>query len=125
MRSGTYTIKSMNWRFIMFSAGVITIPAFVFAQQVMNLQEMASLLQSLQEMVSSLTQQVSSRLPSVIAASPFETDVTKDGINNADDWRYLESRWFSNDSVADINGDGVVNSIDFGLLNRNWNKTAP
>lgn len=109
---------------LIFSLAIVIVPIFVFAQQAANLQEMASLLQSLQEMVSGLMRQVSQRLPGVVAASPYETDVNKDGIVNGGDWEFLRDRWFSGDTVADINKDGVVNSIDFGLLNRNWNKTT-
>ena len=32
----------------------------------------------------------------------------------------MNSAWFTSDMTADINKDGLVNSIDFGILNRNW-----
>ena len=32
----------------------------------------------------------------------------------------MNSQWFTSNPQSDINADGIVNSIDFGLMNRNW-----
>ncbi|MBI3305423.1 hypothetical protein HYZ80_03835 [Candidatus Parcubacteria bacterium] len=34
----------------------------------------------------------------------------------------MSPNWFTNSQTSDINRDGVVNSIDFSLLNRNWGR---
>jgi hypothetical protein len=110
---------------IFFVVGLIIVLGAVpvFAQNISDTSELASLLQSLQNMVRDLTAQVQSYMPAAVV-SPAITDINKDGLNDDADWNYMRSRWFSNDVSADINGDGIVNSIDFGLLNRNWNKNS-
>jgi hypothetical protein len=37
---------------------------------------------------------------------------------NALDWSVMNAQWFTNNATADINEDGIVNSLDFGLMNR-------
>ena len=32
----------------------------------------------------------------------------------------MNTVWFTADATADLNTDGIVNSLDFGLMNRNW-----
>jgi hypothetical protein len=49
-------------------------------------------------------------------------DLNNDGIVNSFDWAYMNSKWYTNDSVADINKDGIVNTIDFSMMNQNWLK---
>ena len=102
---------------------MVVVPVFVFAQQSADIDQMASLLTSLQELMQSLAKKVQDAIPLVLA-SPQKTDLTNDGVVGEQDWQYMKSKWFSNDAVADINGDGVVNAVDFGLLNKNWNKTT-
>ncbi|PJE64649.1 MAG: hypothetical protein COU90_02295 [Candidatus Ryanbacteria bacterium CG10_big_fil_rev_8_21_14_0_10_43_42] len=112
-------------RFMVYIFAVmLAAPLFMLAEQPKNYAEMASLLGSLQEIVSNLTTQIQNTLPHtpIAVAAPNETDVTGDGENNKEDWEFLRDRWFSGDPIADINGDGIVNSVDFGLLNKNWNK---
>ena len=105
--------------------GVLMVIAsiFVFAQQAVDISQMASLLQSLQEMVQNLAKKVQEYVP-IVFASVQETDLTQDGKVGENDWLYMKARWFSNDASADINGDGIVNSIDFGLVNKNWGKNV-
>jgi len=58
-------------------------------------------------------------------ASPtgLQGDLNHDGIVNSLDWSLMNSHWFTNDATADLNHDGLVNSLDFSLLNTNWLKT--
>ena len=112
----------MRTIFIAVGTAIIVIaPVFVFAQQVVDVAQMASLLESLQNMAQNLAKKIQETIP-IVLASLQATDLTRDGFTGEDDWKYMEKRWFSDDASADINGDGVVNAIDFGLLNRNWNK---
>lgn len=48
-----------------------------------------------------------------------------DGIVNSIDFSILNANWFKPDAYTDINGDGLVNSIDFSILNSNWFKSGP
>jgi hypothetical protein len=43
-------------------------------------------------------------------------DLNGDGLVNSIDFSILKSRLFTNDPDADLNGDGVVNSIDFSIM---------
>ncbi len=52
-------------------------------------------------------------------------DLNGDKIVNSLDWSIMNSKWFTNNATADLNHDGIVNSIDFSLLNANWFKTIP
>jgi hypothetical protein len=36
----------------------------------------------------------------------------------------MNSQWFTANPQSDINGDGLVNSIDFGLMNAQWGQSA-
>jgi hypothetical protein len=47
-----------------------------------------------------------------------------DNVINALDWSIMNSNWFTNNPVTDINGDGLTNSLDFSYLNANWNKAG-
>jgi hypothetical protein len=51
---------------------------------------------------------------------PLVGDLNQDGTVNALDWGIMNSQWFTSNPQSDINGDGLVNSIDFGLMNKNW-----
>jgi hypothetical protein len=51
-------------------------------------------------------------------------DINKDGIVNSLDWSVMNSKWLTNDANSDLNKDGIVNSIDYSMLNSNWFKTA-
>ena len=42
---------------------------------------------------------------------------------NGTDWTIMAGVWFTADATADINKDGIVNSIDFSLMNANWGKS--
>lgn len=49
-------------------------------------------------------------------------DINSDGTVNSLDWGIMNSQWFTSGPEADLNGDGLVNSLDFGLMNANWGK---
>ncbi len=49
-------------------------------------------------------------------------DLNNDGIVNSLDWSIMNNKWFSNDTTADLNNDGIVNSLDFSIMNGNWSK---
>ena len=51
-------------------------------------------------------------------------DLNKDGIVNSLDWSIMNSKWFTNDSNADLNSDGLVNSLDFSIMNGDWFKSV-
>ena len=55
----------------------------------------------------------------------LQGDLNNDGIVNSIDWSIMNARWFTNDAIADINKDGIVNSIDFSILNKNWLRSTP
>ena len=35
----------------------------------------------------------------------------------------MNSAWLTNNATSDLNKDGIVNSLDFSLMNSNWLKT--
>jgi hypothetical protein len=39
---------------------------------------------------------------------------------NSLDYSAMNGKWFQSDAVADLNKDGIVNALDFSLLNKNW-----
>jgi hypothetical protein len=53
-------------------------------------------------------------------SQPLVGDLNSDGTVNALDWGIMNSQWFTSNPQSDINADGLVNSIDFGLMNVNW-----
>ena len=61
------------------------------------------------------------KLPSSLYCSKAHSNSNR--TVNALDWSMMAGVWFSADAIADLNKDGIVNSIDFSLLNRNWGKT--
>ncbi len=57
------------------------------------------------------------------SSSPtLKGDLNHDGIVNSLDWSIMNNKWFSNDTTADLNNDGIVNSLDFSIMNGNWSK---
>lgn len=47
-------------------------------------------------------------------------DLNGDNIINLVDYNILNGNWFTTSATADISGDGVVNVFDFNILNSNW-----
>jgi len=47
-------------------------------------------------------------------------DINGDNIINSIDFSTLNSNWFTTNAGSDLNVDGIVNSLDFSLLNKNW-----
>jgi len=66
---------------------------------------------------------VTLKLGSAVATptpGPLVGDLNHDGIVNSLDWSLMNSKWFTSDATADLNHDGIVNSLDFSLLNSHW-----
>jgi hypothetical protein len=40
------------------------------------------------------------------------------------DFSAMNLKWYLSDPVADLNKDGIVNALDFSLLNKNWQKSG-
>jgi hypothetical protein len=55
--------------------------------------------------------------------TPLIGDINGDRIVNSLDYSLLKLRWLTSDQSADLNDDGIVNSIDYSLLKQNWLKT--
>lgn len=51
-------------------------------------------------------------------------DLNKDGVINSLDWSMMNTEWSKTSSLADINKDGRVNSLDWGYIRKNWLQTA-
>ena len=47
-------------------------------------------------------------------------DLNGDNIINLVDYNLLNANWFTTSPVADVSGNGVVNVPDFNILNSNW-----
>jgi len=47
-------------------------------------------------------------------------DLNGDNIINLVDYNILNGNWFTTSAAADISGDGVVNVFDYNVLNSNW-----
>lgn len=62
--------------------------------------------------------------PTPPPSGSLQGDLNKDGIVNSLDWSMMNSKWFTSDSTADLNDDGIVNSLDFSIMNGNWLKTG-
>jgi hypothetical protein len=58
------------------------------------------------------------------ATATLVGDLNGDKIVNSIDWSIMNSKWFTSDATADLNKDGLVNSLDWSLLNQNWFKTG-
>lgn len=47
-------------------------------------------------------------------------DLNGDSVVNSLDWSVMNGQWGTSGPEADLNGDGLVNSLDFSILNSNW-----
>ena len=47
-------------------------------------------------------------------------DLNHDGIINSLDWSLMNPRWNTSNAVSDLNGDNTTNSLDWSLMNKNW-----
>lgn len=54
----------------------------------------------------------------------LQGDLNSDGTVNTLDWGIMNSQWFTSNPQSDINSDGLVNSLDYGLLNNNWGMSS-
>ena len=63
-------------------------------------------------------------LVSGASTSTLQGDLNGDHIVNSLDWSIMNSKWFTSDATADINKDGIVNTLDWSIMNSNWFKTG-
>jgi len=50
-------------------------------------------------------------------------DLNGDGIINELDWSLLHSHWYQAFEDGDFNSDGIINTLDWSFMNRNWGLT--
>jgi hypothetical protein len=55
--------------------------------------------------------------------SSLRSDLNGDGIVNSLDWSIMNGQWGTAGPQADLNGDGIVNSLDWSIMNSEWGKT--
>jgi hypothetical protein len=68
-----------------------------------------------------LTRIISGDMNSALIFSQLKVgDINGDNIINSIDFSSLNTRWFQADSSRDLNLDGIINSLDFSLMNKNW-----
>ena len=77
------------------------------------------LLKELIEWFGDLTPNIS---VNVTIAATLRGDLNNDGIVNSLDWSIMNSKWFTADPIADLNSDGLVNAVDCSILNADWFK---
>lgn len=53
----------------------------------------------------------------------LQADLNGDGIVNSIDWSIMNQYWGTSNPVADLNCDGIVNTIDWSIMNMNWGKS--
>jgi hypothetical protein len=51
-------------------------------------------------------------------------DLDGNNVINSLDFSEMNKKWYLTDPVADLNRDGLVNALDFSLLNKNWQKSG-
>ncbi|MEK7635985.1 MAG: fibronectin type III domain-containing protein [Patescibacteria group bacterium] len=54
----------------------------------------------------------------------FGGDLDNSNSIGASDWSLMSPYWLTNNALADINDDNLVNSLDFGLMNKNWGRVG-
>lgn len=67
---------------------------------------------------------VSGTSVSTLPSPAFVGDINKDGIVNSLDFSVLNGKWGTSDTTADLNGDGRVNALDFSAMNANWGRRS-
>ena len=50
-------------------------------------------------------------------------DLNGDRVINSIDFSIMNGAWLTNNATSDLNKDGTVNSLDFSIMNSNWLKT--
>ncbi|MEK7560728.1 MAG: hypothetical protein AAB539_02110 [Patescibacteria group bacterium] len=53
------------------------------------------------------------------ASAAKSADLNADGIVNSLDWSIMNGQW-GGSGTADLNGDGIVNSLDWAIMNGQW-----
>lgn len=54
--------------------------------------------------------------------STLPGDINGDRIVNSLDWSLMSAKWLTSDTSADLNKDGAVNSLDWSIMSNNWLK---
>ena len=62
--------------------------------------------------------------PTVVFPLLLAGDLDGNNVVNSIDYSQMNTRWYQSDAVADLNRDGVVNALDFSLLNKNWGRNG-
>ena len=62
--------------------------------------------------------------PVSITPTPLVGDINGDKVVNALDYTLLSNAFGTNNSSADLNKDGIVNILDYTLLSNNFGKTG-
>ena len=55
--------------------------------------------------------------------TPLAGDLNGDRVINSIDFSIMNGAWLTNNATSDLNKDGIVNSLDFSIMNGNWLKT--
>jgi hypothetical protein len=51
-------------------------------------------------------------------------DLNGDGIVNSLDWSIMKNKWGTSDAAADINRDGVANTLDWSIMKGEWGRST-
>jgi len=51
----------------------------------------------------------------------FISDLDGNGVVNTIDWSIMNTNWDTLNTAADLNKDGTVNTVDWSIMNREWN----
>ena len=51
-------------------------------------------------------------------------DLDGNNVVNSLDFSAMNTEWYTNDQIADLNKDGLVNTLDYSLLNGNWQRSG-
>jgi hypothetical protein len=47
-------------------------------------------------------------------------DLDGNNVVNSLDYSQMNGKWYQSDATSDLNRDGIVNALDFSLMNKNW-----
>jgi hypothetical protein len=60
----------------------------------------------------------------IVFAPLLAGDLDGNNVVNSLDFSVMNVKWYQSDAVADLNKDGLVNALDFSLMNKNWQKSG-
>jgi hypothetical protein len=61
---------------------------------------------------------------SIIFPPLLAGDINGDNVVNSLDFSNMNTKWYQSDAIADLNKDGIVNALDFSLMNKNWQRSG-